>query len=408
MDDLSPQLREALSQYLDETHVRAVGVIPLTPAPVDDSATNGTKPQAKARKQPLGAIVMEQIEDSAPAVGRKERAELVAQHTTLALSKALEYERIPLLPLWKLFDRAARLFAPGTRAKTWAVITLVMATAASLKLIRTDFVLHARGTLQPTKRQHVFAPLDGAVKTIHVRHGQRVEVGQLLLELRNTDLDVSLADVTGQRTAAYEQLLAVERSLYEDGSQIGVEERHRLAGRRSELKQQIVSFDEQLRLLRRKREQLRILSPIAGEITTWDVEQLLRERPVRQGQILIDVADVAGPWELELQVPEDGIAHLLTAQEERGLALPVHYRLSAEPRTDRTAEVREVHFAAEIRGEEGNTVLTKASLIGDSLPVLRPGAEATAKVYCGERALGYVWLHDAVDFFRTKIWFRMY
>jgi hypothetical protein len=99
---------------------------------------------------------------------------------------------------------------------------------------------------------------------------------------------------------------------------------------------------------------------------------------------------------------------LLTAQEERGLALPVHYRLLAEPRTDRTAEVREVHFAAEIRGEEGNTVLTKAILTGDSLPVLRPGAEATAKVYCGERALGYVWLHDAVDFFRTKIWFRMY
>lgn len=407
-DELSPQLRDALNRYLDETHVRFVGVIPLIPELTGDAETKGDASRVTSRPQPLGAIVVEQIENVTPAEGRKERVELVAQHTTLALAKALEHERIPFLPLWNLCGGMSQFFAPGTRAKTWAVITLVIAAAASLKLIRTDFVLHARGTLQPTQRHHVFAPLDGAVKVIHVRHGQRVAAGQLLVELRNTDLDVSLADVTGQRTAAYEQLLAVERSLYEDGSQIGVEERHRLAGRRSELKQQIVSFDEQLRLLRRKREQLNIHSPIAGEITTWDVEQLLRERPVRQGQILIDVADVTGPWELELQVPEDGIAHLLTAQEERGLALPVHYRLLAEPRTDRTAEVREVHFAAEIRGEEGNTVLTKAALTGDTLPVLRPGAEATAKVYCGERALGYVWLHDAVDFFRTKIWFRMY
>jgi hypothetical protein len=86
----------------------------------------------------------------------------------------------------------------------------------------------------------------------------------------------------------------------------------------------------------------------------------------------------------------------------------VTYRPAADPRTDRTAELSEVHFAAEVRGEEGNTVLAKAALTGDPLPALRPGAEATAKVYCGTRALGYVWLHDAVDFVRTKVWFRMY
>jgi multidrug efflux pump subunit AcrA (membrane-fusion protein) len=400
-DDLSPQLRQALAKYVDHTHVKQVAVVPLMP-PADE------RQPSQKRPRPIGALVVEQIEDVTPSAGREERAKLVALHTTTALTKALEHEAIPLLPVWRALRGVTRLFAPGTRLKTAAVIVLLVAAAAALKFIPAELALSARGELQPAVRRHVFAPLDATVKRIHVGHGDRVAAGQLLVELRNTDLDVALADTVGRRTAAQEQLLAVERSLYEDNTRIGVEERHRLAGQRSELKQRLVALDEELRLLRRKREQLAVVSPIAGEVTTWNVEELLRDRPVRQGQVLIDVADTAGPWELELQIPEDGIGHVLAAQEEQGAALRVTYRPAAEPSIDRTAELSEVHFAAEVRGEEGNTVLAKATLTGDALPALRPGAEAAAKVYCGTRALGYVWLHDAVDFVRTKVWFRMY
>lgn len=400
-EDLSPQLRRALAAYVDHTHVKQVAVLPLVPSTDEQSPS-------QLRPRPIGALVVEQMEDVSPAAGREERARLAALHATAALAKALEHEAIPLLPLWRACGGVTRLFAPGTRAKTVAVLLAVVAAAAALKFVPAELALSARGVLQPAVRRHVFAPSDATVKRILVAHGDRVEAGQLLVELRNTDLDVSLADAVGRRTSAQEQLLAVERSLYEDNRQVGVEERHRLAGQRSELKQRLVALDEELRLLRRKREQLAVVSPIAGEVTTWNVEELLRDRPIRQGQILIDVADVAGPWELELQVPEDGIGHLLAAQEEQGPALRVTYRPAADARIDRTAELREVHFAAEVRGEEGNTVLAKAALTGDPLPLLRPGAEATAKVYCGTRALGYVWLHDAVDFVRTKIWFRMY
>lgn len=401
-DALAPQLRTAYNAYADHAHVKEVTVVPLF---ADAAGENGSKKQA--RRKPLGALVVEQLTDATPVPGRDERIQLVAVHTAAALAKALQHEAIPLLPIWRLLGGVPALFAPGTRMKTIAVLLLIAAAAAALKLIQAPLALSARGTLQPVGRHHVFAPLDGTVKQIHVRHGQHVEAGQLLVELRNTSLEVELADTVGQRTAAYEQVLAVERALYEDSSRISVDERHRLAGQRSELKQRITALDEQVRLLRRKREQLRITSPIAGEVTTWDVEALLRDRPVRQGQVLIDVADTAGPWELELQVPEDGIGHVLTAQEAQGPALEVSYRAAAEPRNDRRAALCEVHYAAEIRGEEGNTVLAKATLAGE-LPPLRPGAEATAKIYCGRRALGYVWLHDAVDFVRTKIWFRMY
>ncbi len=399
-DELSPQIRAALASYIDEAHVRGVAVLPIL------SKTDARRPHR--RPQRLGVLIVEQIEDVTPAPGRVERAELVAAHAATALHNALQHESIPLLPLWRLAAQARNLVAPGTRRKTLAVAAAIIAALLALKFVPADFAIAARGTLQPVARQHVFAPLDGTVQKIHVQHGQRVEAGELLVELRNTDLDVALADAVGRHTAAAEQLLSVERALFDDSTKLGGEQRHRLAGQRSELKQQLVSLDEQLRLLRRKREQLRIVSPIAGEVTTWNVEQLLQSRPIRQGQVLIDVAAIDGPWELELHLPEDGIGHLLRAQREAGNALRVNYRLAADPDVDRTAAVSEVHYSAEVRGDEGNTVLVRAALTDADLPPLRPGAEAAAKVYCGRRALGYVWLHDAVDFVRTKVLFRLY
>lgn len=399
-DELSPQIREAIGGYVDEAHIRGVAVLPLLEKP------DPRQPQRRPRV--LGALVVEQIEDVSPVPGRVERAELVAQHAAGALANALEYQSIPLLPLWRKVAKLRNLFAPGTRRKTMAYAGLVVATLLTLKFVPADLALSAKGTLQPAERRHVFAPLDGTVHTIHVRHGQRVAAGQLLVELRNTDLDVALADAVGQHTAAGEQLLAVERALYEDSTKLLSQERHRLAGQRSELKQKLASLDEQIRLLRRKRELLKITSPIAGEVTTWNVEQLLQSRPVRQGQVLVDVAAVDGAWELELQVPENDIGHLLRAQQQHGPALEVRYRLAADPDHGRTATVSEVHYAAEVRGEEGNTVLVRTTLGDANLPPLRPGAEASAKVYAGRRALGYVLLHDAVDFIRTKVLFRLY
>lgn len=405
-EQFAPQIRDALNEYLDESYVRELAVVPLLPPtdpPPDDKPS-----RRKKQSLPIGVLVPEWIENVSAKVGRQERTEFIARHAGLAVAKAREHEAIPLLPLWRACAGVGKLFAPNVRIKTFAVLTTIVVAIVALCLIPTDFVLHARGTLQPQSRHHVFAPYDGTVKAIHVRHGEQVAAGQLLIELKNTDLDVSISDAVGERTAAAEQLLATELSLFERESRLATKDRQELAGRRSELRQKIAGFDEQLALLQRKRESLRIVSPLAGEVMTWDVDHLLRDRPVRQGQVLVDVAKSSGPWELELHIPEDGISRLLSAQAERTEPLRVSYRLAAEPRTDRAAVLREVEHSAEVRGDEGNTVLAKANLESESLPLLRPGAEATAKVYCGRCSLGYAWLHDAVDFVRMKILFRLY
>lgn len=89
--------------------------------------------------------------------------------------------------------------------------------------------------------------------------------------------------------------------------------------------------------------------------------------------------------------------------------LRVSYILATDPATTRYGYVEDMHLSAEVRGEEGNTVLIKVAINKDELRPehIRPGAGVTAKVECGRRAIGYVWFHDLLAWFR-KMWFRWF
>ena len=48
-----------------------------------------------------------------------------------------------------------------------------------------------------------------------------------------------------------------------------------------------------------------MLSPITGDVITWQVAEKLQLRPVEKGQLLMTVADPTKEWELEIHMPED-------------------------------------------------------------------------------------------------------
>lgn len=68
----------------------------------------------------------------------------------------------------------------------------------------------------------------------------------------------------------------------------------------------------------------------------------------------------------------------------------------------------EINERAEVRDEEGVTVLMKADFDDEEeLPEhLRPGAEVSAKIMCGYMPVGYVLLCDAIAYFQKNIAFR--
>ncbi len=235
-----------------------------------------------------------------------------------------------------------------------------------------------------------------------------------LARLRSTELEMELASLTGRQTTIRQQTFTIERLLLE-GQDLSVEQQNRLSGQLAELKQELQSLDRKLRLYRRKQQELLVTTPADGVVMTWKLRDRLIGRPVRRGQLLMQVADPEGPWRLELQMPEDQVGYVLDGQEDLGEQLEVTYILATDPGTERSGRVVEVHRAAEVRSAEGSTVLIKVTLdddlgaAADRQPSAyrHAGAELRARVHCGRRSLGYVLFHDLIGFIQSRVLFRL-
>ncbi len=381
--NLPPQIEEAVQEYVDDSHSKQVGIIPLRRPQLV-----GTGDDEKRDDMPMGALIIEQIEDIRPRDGMMQRVEVVCEHSSVSLGNALEHHQMFLMPVWRTIGKSRWLVAARQLPWTVTAAVAVVVLALVLTFVPYNFNISTNGQLLPVGRRDVFAPVDGTIERLLVRHGDKVQPKQVLAELQNTDLEVQLEDLLGQRASAQEQLQSFDRTLVEQGKHMKVDERNRIAGQRAETKQKLAALDQQIRVVTLQHEKLKVLCPIAGEITTWNVEELLLRRPVRQGQVLLQVAETTGEWELELRMPEDRAGYLSEARRDMGKDLKVTYRLATDPGVDHEGRVTEVHEIADIRGEEGNTVMVKVAINKADLDYLRPGADVMAKIYCGRRSIG--------------------
>ncbi|MCE5266544.1 MAG: hypothetical protein LLG00_01480, partial [Planctomycetaceae bacterium] len=122
----------------------------------------------------------------------------------------------------------------------------------------------------------------------------------------------------------------------------------------------------------------------------------------------------AKPAEQHAAPGDEGLASKLKAlprdraEDDR---LNVSYILATEPSAHHRGRVHEIARSAEVRGDEGNTVLIKVWNVDKAelgATSLKPGATVTAKVECGYRPLGYVLLHDLISFMQSRVFFKYF
>lgn len=427
-EDLPPQVEEAIDRYIDESHTKRLAVLPLRrPKRIGterETVTGEADSESNEANEIIGVLIVEQIESDLPEEVLRSRTDLVYEHSARALTNAVDHERIFLMPLWKAVGKSRWLFNARNLPKTVAALVGLVALLLCLVLVRKDFEPSAQGTLQPVVKRDVFVPVDGDVIEVKVKDRDMVKKGDLLVKLRNTDLEVKFQDVAGQIQVKRSRLMAVERSLFEQRNRADVRnrdevERIRLQGEAEELEHQLQTLDEQYQLLRKKRELLEIRSPIDGEVMmSWDVQKSLLFRPVTTGQMLMSVADPKEDWELELYMRESRGGHVRRARADEqlkqrypGAGERVTYVLRADPGTQRHGRVTEVKEATEVRPEEGNTmnniVKIRVAIERAELGDPHPGATVIAGVYCGRRSLGYAWFHEAWEWLQTHVFFYL-
>jgi multidrug efflux pump subunit AcrA (membrane-fusion protein) len=331
------------------------------------------------------------------------RAQRVAEQSAAALLNALRHEALPTLPLARLLKPP--LGQPAFRRSTLMLLVAAAALLLSLLFVPMEFNVYAEGELQPRELQHVFAPFEAEVASIRVKHGDTVTASDLLLELRSPDVDLESQRIQGEFDVTQKRIAVIESSLLEAdrADEQDTLRLNQLAGEREELMQLLASQQEQLALLKEQRKKLAVLSPIDGQVLTWDLEQTLADRPVQRGQLLLSVANLDGPWIAELEIPDDQIGHVLNSEGAQE-SMNASFQLATHRGVDYQGVIR--RLAARTEPTDDDRAVVRAVMEVDEAAIgdLRPGATIFAKIHCGKRSAAFVLFHDVVE--TVLNWFR--
>jgi multidrug efflux pump subunit AcrA (membrane-fusion protein) len=397
-NDLAPAVESRLHEYLDKAHARQLAIVPISTTPNED--------ESGVAAETFAVIVVESFTEALPNDQLRRRLSAVCARSATALQHALSLVRIPGVTLLRRVG-ASRFFMRRSRASRWPwIAALLFVALAAPWFIPADFSVAGRGTLQPKVRRNLFAPRDAIVDKMLVTQGDAVAEGAVLIQLRASDLDYEQARLVGEVQAAGEQLRRVraERVSGDAANAAGVPNGSRLAAEQELLEKRLAGLQSQQQLLQQQQATLRLTSPIAGEVLSWDLANRWNNRPVRQGERLVEIADMAGEWELELEVADRDVQHLLAAQQDLGENATVRYLLATDLQTTYKGRVDRVSTSAEHREGESPTVRVTVRVLDTERSALKAGASVVARIECGQRSLGYVWLHDAIDAVRQFLW----
>jgi multidrug efflux pump subunit AcrA (membrane-fusion protein) len=414
-DDLPPQIEDAVQDYVDESHTKAITVLPLK-EPVEIPDEEQEEADRQQEGEVVGALIVEQIEDARGRDNFSQCVDIVREHGALALSNAVAHNSVFLMPVWRTLGKM-RWFVQAKRLpKTIIVSAIVLVALVVMIAVPVPFNLKGKAELQPVQRRDVFVATPGRVVDVRRKHGDPVKEGDPLVVLENFVLDAQLAEAIGELRVAKQQLQNYRSQSINREAGMSAGDRNVVAGRIAEVQQRMTSLEKKCEILREKQDQLTIRSPISGEVISWNNERKLQNRTVNAGEALMTVANANGDWELEVFMPEKRMGHVerhLRKLQERNERtgkterLEVKYVLATNPGRSLTGNVIDIHESTEMHDEKGQSVRIRVEIDekGINKEEKRPGASASAKVRCGWAPMAYTWFHEAMEFIQSRVLF---
>lgn len=408
-DRVPPQLEQPLADYLHLSHARNIRLVPLERIETTIRAANDehAAPTKKRHYRPLGCLIIESFSDSESTPQDAILVEEFARHVSAAVGNALTIKKVPAVGIWRAIGGMKEWLHGRRLMKVLAVTSLVIAIVAGLTFIPFDYRLTAEGRLIPTQRQRVFAPWDGDVVELMVESGQHVAAGAPILRLENEELRQQLVAATNDLTEQRQRDLALQAEIATVRREGNDEQETRLRGQLAETQERIAGLTKRVQILQSRYDRLLVRAPSDGIVVTFQLDQLLKHRPVSRGDELLEIMQDDGAWELELRIPDHRLGHLLEHfKATESTQTPVEFILQTN--TEQTFSGilnREDLSTRSIVDREGQAVIeARVAVADDLLPKRRIGAEVTAKVNCGKMNLGYVLFGDVLEFLQRHLW----
>ncbi len=327
----------------------------------------------------LGALGFESTEPLAFDDETRDLLAILVNQATVAVRNAQLYRQVPLAGfLQPLLERRRRLLdIPARRRQAWAI----GAAAVVLALILIPWRIRVDGPVRvlPSRRAAVTAGVDGVVKEVFHREGDRVQAGDVVATLRDESYRAALAEAAAALAIAQGD---VARYTQEGDAAAMFEAR----SRRDQQQARKALAEEQL-----SRTELR--APASGVLVTPHIEQ-------RVGQVLLRGAELAvvadtGSVTAEVAVPESEAALVHASQ-------PVALKMNPFPTRVYRGSVERV--GAELRQEGDESFVIAEARVENPDGTLRAGMLGTGKVSGERRSLGAALLRKPLRYLWLKIW----
>ena len=404
-DQQPPQISKHLNEYLAISATRSMIVYPIFDS-VDKDLTHPDQrdPRRRVEKKLIGGIVIEHCKEQWSRDAVSGAIEMVCRHSADAYRNSWQHHNLFAYPIWYWLGKSRVLTAARNLPKTIAAVAGLTLLALALIFVPADFRMTCDGTLLPETRRNVFANISGVVKEVLVDHGDSVEKGQPLVRLENIDLAQQIQSAAGKSA----ELTAMIRSAKTAMSNKRNQEQSRDESIAA-LEAQLKSAGRELDLLREKKKRLTIVSPVEGSVVTYDVRDILKDRPVERVESLMEVADLSGSWQLELNLPDRKIGHVIQAfKKNDGEPLDVEFILAAKPGETLKGKLVEIGKATEMLPEQGQHLKLKVAIEDQILDIKQLRSGVNAYIDCGECSLGYSWFHPVLEFLQTKVLFPFF
>ena len=354
--------RTKFSEYFSVTGARAFYALPLD----DDQG-------------PLGILSFESSDPDFMTRAHFEIVRVLAAQATVALRNASLYRDVPFISVLEpVLEKKRRFFAMEKRRR---ILMLAAAAAVALFLIGFPIPMRLAGnaTVAPFRKAQVTSAIDGVVRAVYVREGDRVQAGVVLADLEDWDLQAAMAGDNAKYSTA---LAAMNRALAaNDGTEAGIE------------RVQAEYWAAELKRAQQRLERTHLRAPFDGVIATPHVENFVG-RHLSPGDSFLEVIDAR---ESSIDVAIDEQDSVLLQPGRRATI-----KLDAFPTRSFPGKVQIVSPVSGI--EDENKVFYARVLVSNPEGLIRAGMHGRGKVTAGWRPVGYVFFRRPAMWIYSRMW----
>lgn len=305
--------------------------------------------------EPLGWVVF--LMDAPPAAWQQNALKRLAQTWSYCWEMLKGHQRRGLVQRWKALGWRVRL----------GVVTIL----ALLLFVPVQQSALAPAEIISLDARVIAAPIDGVIKTVHVRPNQPVNAGDALFSLDDTTLRNRLEVAYKSVAVADAELTAATQRAFHDSS--SQSELALLSGRAQERRAELAAVQAQL-------SRIHVHADHDGIAVFTDTDDWLG-RPVSTGERIMQLANPDNPGMLIHLPVADAIA--------LDTGAPVKLFLTVQPLKPLDGHILETSYQASLSPDGISSYRLRAAFDTDDTLQARIGLRGTAKLYGDRVILGY-------------------